>query len=454
MKMKSTSIKGFVALALLAIIALQFLWLYNINVVYQESVNYRIKDILEQSISEEMVHRKKQLGGPTIITLYPFEDDTAAVRTFTMKSADTTITFAYNKSYRYNESKAFQSGFKYVMPLKISDLDSIFNRSLLDASIPAKYTAIAMFEKDSDMITTQTRKLAASLWMQSYETPIFWIDLADSIGIKAYVQISYASIFKQLLLQLILSAVLIVGVTIVLFRLSQTIFRQYKAEQIKKDFVNIMIHELKRPIISSLYAMEFLQDHAKENKSLPDKELLDDSILDLKKLDLYVDKIQEISRGEDGNIELMKESVQLLPFFHKMKDKYESLAGKKVSVQLQINEDISLITDKIHFSNIMDNLTENSIKYSDESVSIVITVFRKNGYVHIHHRDDGWGIPPAEIKSIFDKFYRGRSSEKRRKTGLGLGLSYVKAMIEQLGGSISVESKEKIYTEFILTHPL
>ena len=60
----------------------------------------------------------------------------------------------------------------------------------------------------------------------------------------------------------------------------------------------------------------------------------------------------------------------------------------------------------------------------------------------------------SEIHQIFDKFYRGRSAEKRKKNGIGLGLSYVKIMMEQLGGSISVTSKERAYTEFILIHPI
>ena len=453
MKIKTTSIKGFVAIALTAIITLQFLWLYGIYAAYQDLTNFRITDNLKQSINEELVYREKLLGGPTTIMLAPFENDTSDVRTFKMVTADTTITFNYNKSYRYNESKVIQSTLKYTIFLNIFYLDSIFNLSLHESSVPAKYTAIAMFDKDKNEMQ-QTRKLDASLWIHSYKTQTFWVDLADSIGIKAYVQIPYASILKQLLLQLILSALLIAGVTIVLFRLSQTIFRQYKTERLKKDFVNIMTHELKRPITSSLYAIEFMRDHAKAYQPAPDTELLDSSVLDLKKLNLYVEKIQEISQGEDGNIKLEKESVQLSPFFHKLKEKYESFADKKVSIQLHINENTTLETDRMHFSNIMDNLTENSIKYSDENVIIDITVIQKNGYAIIHHRDDGWGIPPSEIQSVFDKFYRGRSSEKRRKNGLGLGLSYVKTMMEQLGGSISVESKDKIFTEFTLIHPL
>ena len=169
-----------------------------------------------------------------------------------------------------------------------------------------------------------------------------------------------------------------------------------------------------------------------------------------------MEKIQEISRGEEGKVDIEKENIQLLPFFMKLKDKYESTATKekKASIQLQIDKDIIIRSNRIHLSNIMDNLTENSINYSNENVYINIRVFPENGYVHVHHCDNGWGIASSEIPFVFEKFFRGISTEKRKKRGFGLGLSYVKTMIEQLGGSISVESKEKVFTEFKLKHPL
>ena len=174
----------------------------------------------------------------------------------------------------------------------------------------------------------------------------------------------------------------------------------------------------------------------------------------LKKFHLYIDKIQEISQGEDGKMELSKEKIQLLALFNKLKEKYKSSGDKNISFELNIDEDIFIMSDILHFSNIIDNLTENSIKYSDENLTINISVYKKNGNVYIHHRDNGWGISPAEINSIFDIFYRGISVEKRRKNGFGLGLSYVKTMIELMGGKIKVESKEKEFTEFTLIYPV
>jgi two-component system phosphate regulon sensor histidine kinase PhoR len=99
----------------------------------------------------------------------------------------------------------------------------------------------------------------------------------------------------------------------------------------------------------------------------------------------------------------------------------------------------------------MENLIENSIKYSGDTVAISISANRQKGQLSIIHRDNGWGLSPVEINQIFDRFYRGTSARKRRQNGFGLGLTYVKLMVQQLGGTISVTGKENAFAEFCLT---
>jgi two-component system phosphate regulon sensor histidine kinase PhoR len=452
MKIKSTYIKSIIAIALIAIAGLQLLLLYNMYIAYHDITANSISQSFVQAIEDEFTNRRKQLGGPVSFGCYPFEQDTSAMRDMTIVTEDTTYIIPYNSSYRYNDQKAHQSVFKYLIPLNVQNLDSIFHQLLIEAGIPAKHTAIELYNIDKND-TIRTSILAKTPWLQYYETATVWVDLADSIGVKAWVQISYASIFQRMLFQLVLSMILIIAVVVCLFRLSSTIFRQRKEELMKQDYVNTLTHELKRPIASSLLVLEFLSTQINKNKQLSAGEMLPDAVFSLQKLNSYVEKIQEISQGESGSIELVKEPVPLFPFFSKLKTQYESSDGKNISVHLHIREDLYWPVDRIHFSNIMENLTENSIKYSDDSVSIEITVFQQDNQLHITHRDNGWGIAGSEIRWIFDKFYRGRSAEKRRKNGFGLGLSYVKIMIETMGGSISVASKEKEYTEFTLIIP-
>ena len=453
MKLRPLYIKGIVAIALTAIVGLQFLWLYNMSVSYRNAMADRISLNLSQAIDAELLSRLDQFGGPAVHTFLPVEKDTSAMREVKIVTEDTTIVMLYNAAYRHQKDRANQFTFKYLIPLNIYTLDSIFTQLLKENQVPVKQTVIELYDKDRND-TLRTGCFVQTTGWQCYETETVFVDLVDSIGIKAYVQTPYAAIFKQMLLQLIVSAVLIFSALACLFRLSRTIFRQHQAETIKKGLIDAMTHELKRPITASMFMLDYLQTQIRENTFPLAGELFDDSVYALKKLNLYVEKIQEISWGEAGGIELMKENIPLLPFFTQLKHKYETLENKSISILLHVEKDIPFVSDKVHFSNMMENLTENSIKYSGESVSIEIKAFQKNNKLHITHRDNGWGISDSEIRRIFDPFYRGRSAEKRRKSGFGLGLSYVKLVIEKMGGNISVRSKEKEFTEFILMLPL
>jgi two-component system phosphate regulon sensor histidine kinase PhoR len=234
----------------------------------------------------------------------------------------------------------------------------------------------------------------------------------------------------------------------------KTIFRQRKEERIKRDFVDTLTHELRRPIASSIFMLDYLNDKVKEKDTSSLEEYLTASIFELKKLNLYIERIQEISKGEEAKMELTRDTVSLESFFIQLKEKYESLAEKKICIHLQIETGLHLITDVLHFSNIMENLTDNSIKYSGESVNITISASTQNDQIHIIHGDNGWGISKSEIPHIFDKFHRGKSGRKRIKNGFGLGLSYIRIMMKSMNGGITVNSRENEFTEFTLLFPL
>jgi two-component system phosphate regulon sensor histidine kinase PhoR len=256
--------------------------------------------------------------------------------------------------------------------------------------------------------------------------------------------------------QLILSAILIMLAVFCLFVLLNTIVQQWKKENMRHNFIDTMTHELKRPLATSIFSLQYLLDHI-QNNSLPQTErieLLSESISALGKQNLYIEKIQEISNGEEGNVDLSMEPLLLYPFFIKLKKQYESSGKKKVSILLFVDEELSLTTDILHFSNIAENLIENSIKYSNEEVTIEISGYKESGKITIKHRDNGWGISKEELPHIFDKFYRGNTAEKRKKRGFGLGLSYVKMMTEKMGGQIVAVSEKNKFTEFTLLFKL
>ena len=109
-----------------------------------------------------------------------------------------------------------------------------------------------------------------------------------------------------------------------------------------------------------------------------------------------------------------------------------------------------MFVDVLHFSNVLDNLVENAIKYSNSEVNININVVDSNGGIKISVKDDGLGISAFDLKFIFDRFYRSNRKELKSKTGFGLGLTYVKSIVEAHRGSISATSKLNEGSEFVI----
>ena len=445
--MKTIHIKVILSVALIAIISLQALWLYNMYAVNRNLKSEQISQILTTSINKELSKRREIMQTPLSWIISPYRKDSLETKQVKITTANTTY-MSENKDL-YNENKVTQSLLKSVMPINVHNLDSIFRKTLLESKIPVKKTYIEYCDKDQN--TPLLTKNPIAKWSeQSFETPLSYVDLFNSIGVKAYVNIPFSDILQEMFFQLILSLILIVFAISGLFMLLNTIIQQWKKENIRRDFIDTMTHELKRPLATSIFSLQYLLDHIQNNDTSQTEELLSESVAALGKQNLYIEKIQEISNGEEGNVDLLMEPLLLHPFFFKLKKQYEASDRKKVSIQLAVDEKLSLTTDVLHFSNIVENLIENSIKYSNDEVTIEISAYKENKEIIIKHRDNGWGISKEELPHIFDKFYRGNTAEKRKKRGFGLGLSYVKMMTEKMGGHISVASEKNKFTEFTL----
>ena len=147
--------------------------------------------------------------------------------------------------------------------------------------------------------------------------------------------------------------------------------------------------------------------------------------------------------------------MKIIPFFESLQDQYNSSkeGNQEVVVNLHIKtlrKDISV--DILHFSNVMDNLIENAIKYTDKPIIIVdIEITDTKDGIRVSVRDNGIGISSADKKHIFEKYFRAKRHEVKRKSGFGLGLTYVKNIIEAHGGNITVNSNLNEGSEFIIT---
>lgn len=113
-------------------------------------------------------------------------------------------------------------------------------------------------------------------------------------------------------------------------------------------------------------------------------------------------------------------------------------SDKEISVKVDVDDNAEVVSDKIHLANILNNLIDNAIKYSDDSVTIVVRCDRRS----ISVTDNGIGIPSRSLPYLFDRFYRVPHGNRQDTRGYGIGLYYVKNILDKMGWTISVRSKE------------
>lgn len=148
------------------------------------------------------------------------------------------------------------------------------------------------------------------------------------------------------------------------------------------------------------------------------------------------------------------EEVELLPVIEKLVDNHRLKASRHMDITIEANAGISVWADRIHLSNVLNNLIDNAIKYSPNEVSIRIEAYvLHDGRKEVKVTDRGMGIAKEQQQFIFDKFYRVPHGNLHQVKGYGLGLFYVRSMMERFGGSVVVKSEENVGSCFKLTWP-
>jgi two-component system phosphate regulon sensor histidine kinase PhoR len=218
-----------------------------------------------------------------------------------------------------------------------------------------------------------------------------------------------------------------------------TIIQQKKFSELQRDFINNMTHEFKTPLSSILLASEALtkQDIVKGNPKLQTYTTI---ITDQSnKLNNHIEKILNIAKNDASGLSLKPQRIVLLPFIQEIVNTIKQ-KNENISIEVNIDSNISITADEFHFTNIIYNILDNSIKYCESEPHIIISSIKDPKGLYLKFKDSGIGIPPKNIPHIFDKFYRVNTKKSDEVNGFGLGLFYVKKIIQQHNWKISVEN--------------
>ena len=221
------------------------------------------------------------------------------------------------------------------------------------------------------------------------------------------------------------------------------IFRQKKLSEIKNDFINNMTHELKTPISTISLSSEMLMRIKKTDDFHKIKRYAGIIFDENKRLESQVERVLNVAKLDKDKLVLNKEKVNIQEILVQLSENFALIEKQEgATIQLEIGEGSHEIrVDPVHITNVIHNLTDNALKYSKKNPSILIsTSVNKEGIV-IQFKDEGIGIKKEHLKSIFDKFYRVPTGNIHDVKGFGLGLYYVKLIVESHNGSIGVNSQ-------------
>jgi two-component system phosphate regulon sensor histidine kinase PhoR len=234
------------------------------------------------------------------------------------------------------------------------------------------------------------------------------------------------------------------------------LLRQKKLSEIKNDFINNMTHELKTPLATISLAIDALRNE----KVIQDRskmEYFNDIIKEEnKRMNKHVETILQAALMDRQEIQLSKQPLQVNNMIEEILSNYAlQLQEKNGLVELQLNAKRDLINaDPVHFRNLISNLIDNAVKYSKDNLVLKICTSNTNKNLIVRFEDNGIGMSKETVRRIFEKFYRAHTGNIHNVKGFGLGLSYVKTVIDAHDGKIKVDSTLGRGSTFTLEIPL
>jgi two-component system, OmpR family, phosphate regulon sensor histidine kinase PhoR len=433
---------GLISLSLVGIIVIQVLWLKNMVLLRQEQMRHRIQDGVTLAGNTLVQHKSNynyNVDPKTFHNLITDELEYLRPNTIGQRLTTSQITDIIKKAfhtYDLDEVK-FEFGVANATGTGVMEKQSKNFVNVYNDNSPKDYPVIYPLNSPSG---SETENLSPN-------------------EILIVIMLNYRSLVFESLWLPIVSAIVFTLLIMTAFYLTvRTMLRQKKLSEIKNDFINNMTHEFKTPLATISLAVDALRNE----KVVSDKE----------KMTYFSTIIKEENKRMNRQVETIlkaalmdKQEVQLLlrPLHaHQViKDVVENftlqLEEKNGKAEVLLNAENDFIdADEVHFSNLIINLIDNAIKYSkeDQPPIIKITTQSTPKSIVIVIEDNGIGMNKETVKRVFEKFYRAHTGNIHNVKGFGLGLSYVKTMVEAHGGEIKVDSVLGKGSTFTMEFPL
>lgn len=323
--------------------------------------------------------------------------------------------------------------------------------NLFNHSIATKFLFGVRSEERDSIFFVDNIKQISKLKNSSYKAKLFPEEaFLSSNYLIVYFPNRTGYLLHSISTVLIISALLIFSIIFLYYKTVKILIRQKKIAEMKSDLINNITHEFKTPLSTISLATEALQEPGlNRDKSSIDKysNMIGEETHRLKRM---VNSLLNTALVENGEYKLEKIELDIHSIIEEVIEMNRlRIYTNNVELKLELQADNNKIfADKLHITNILNNLLDNAIKYSNEYPHITIKTANYDAGIVISIADNGIGIESNQQKRIFDTFYRVPTGNVQNTRGYGIGLSYVKKLIDEHGGSISVESKKNKGTTF------
>jgi two-component system, OmpR family, phosphate regulon sensor histidine kinase PhoR len=344
----------------------------------------------------------------------------------------------------------------YSPAIDTSLLDSIIRAELLEKGVTANYI---FGVTESKKLPTETSGLTSKEIL--LHTSKYMINLSpDNVFIKPqYLSVHFPGqkkyVLRSLFFMLSVSGAFMIVIIFSFYYTVSTIFKQKKLSEIKNDFISNMTHEFKTPISTISLACEMLSDKTIEKSAERSGKYIKMIGDENKRLSILVENILQTAILDKGEFKLKIQSINIHNLIEQTIDNIKLQVENKegeIVTQLNANEPI-INADRVHITNIVFNLIDNALKYSNEKPKIIIRTENNGTGILISVNDNGIGISKENQKRVFDTMFRVHTGNIHNVKGFGLGLSYVKAIVEKHGGNVTLDSEVEQGSTFTIYLP-
>ncbi len=349
---------------------------------------------------------------------------------------------SYSNQMVNDMSRQMHEAMDPFVDFNLTIMDSIVTERLADRHIYPDFVAAEVIDSEANILrgNSHIRKNRSS-----YDVFSLCFNPEAGMYYRVYMTPLTRHIMSEMSGVIITIFLLMIAFSLAFWYLFRTVSRLRTIEEMKDDFVSNMTHELKTPIAIAYSANDALLNYDTSND--PDKKTKYLTIANkqLKRLGELVENILAMSMERRKAMKLRPEDIPLREFVEEIAAAQRMRGDKNITINVNVADNIIVEADRTHLANVLNNLIDNAIKYSDESVEISISC--DNNELSV--RDNGIGIPSKSIPYLFNKFYRVPHGNRQDVRGYGIGLYYVKSILDKMGWDIkvnSVEGKGSIFT--------